>query len=44
MNEATKKLTLGYLAVIYKRLGIATQLNDGKITGFKREKKDAMSA
>ncbi len=45
MNKATRKMTLGYLSVMYKELGIVTELNDGQITGFKREKKkDAMSA
>lgn len=45
MNKATKKLTLGYLMAIYKHLGIVTELNDGQIIGFSREKKkDAKSA
>ena len=39
MNKATKKLTPNYLTVIYKQLGVVTELNDGKIVGFRREKK-----
>jgi len=45
MNKATKKLTLGCLMAIYKHLGIVTELDDGQIIGFSREKKkDAKSA
>ena len=43
MNQATEKMTVGYLQKIYKDLKIVTVLKDGMIVAFEKEK-DAESA
>lgn len=43
MNQATEKMTVGYLCDIYKECKIVTVLKDGMIVGFEKEK-DAESA
>lgn len=38
-NRATRQMTVDYLMVLYRCLGIATELNEGEITGFHLERK-----